>query len=74
MVEDERYKTYPQRCSVCDRIGYMEDISADEWTCKYCGTLNKYIPNSRFFSTVNYHMLNVCVGIKYQLLTISKEK
>lgn len=45
---NSRDKSYPQRCSSCDRIGYMEDTDSNEWTCKYCGALNKYTSYSRF--------------------------
>lgn len=57
-------KEYPQRCMFCDRIGYMEDVSLDVWTCRYCGKTNKYSPGSRFVSNGSLAYVECMCGRK----------
>lgn len=64
MAKKDMDKTYPQRCSTCDRIGYMDDSDTDEWICRYCGALNKYIPGSRFISNGSLPYVECMCGCK----------
>jgi DNA-directed RNA polymerase subunit RPC12/RpoP len=60
-------KARPQRCSSCDRIGHMEDINLDTWTCRYCQTENRYVPGSRFSSSGKGAYVECMCGYKIRV-------